>query len=149
MKKLIAITDLGRVRILKYRPGGDDPRDKDHFVEEASEELGGVGEPLRETVSDQAGQFAKTGTNGSGMSSGEEHNLESEMERQALLKVATLVASSVQAAGCPPWLLVAPQAILRRLTNELPKKCQDALSDTVAADLTKVPLAKLEKRFLS
>ena len=148
MKNLIVITDLGRVRVLKYQPGGDDPRDKDHLVEEASEELAGVGDPLRETVSDQAGQFAKTGTNGAGMSSGEEHNLESEMERQALSRVATVVSSFVQAAGCPPWSLVAPQPILRRLTDELPKKCRDALSETVAGDLTKVPLAKLEKRFL-
>ena len=82
------------------------------------------------------------------MASGEEHNLEGEMERQALQRVASLVAKSVEAEGCPPWTLVAPQAILRKLTDALPKGCQNTLSDSVAADLTKIPLAKLEQRFL-
>ena len=145
MNQLIAITDLGRVRIFNFRPGGDDPKDKDHLVEISSKELEGVGKPLRDTVSDQAGQFGKTGPGGA---SGEEHNLEGEMERLALQRVAAVVAKSVESAGCPPWTLVAPQPILRKLTDALPKACQNALADTVAGDLTKMPVAKLEARFL-
>ncbi len=150
MKKLIAITDLGRVRILKLRPAGDDPKDKDHLVESVSKVMDGVGDPLREIVSDQAGQFAKNSSNGfgSGMSSGEEHNLASEIENKALQRVADEVAKAVEAEGCPAWILAAPQAILRRLTDALPRSCQNALADSVAADLTKMPVAKLEARFL-
>ncbi len=82
------------------------------------------------------------------MSTGEEHNLESEIERQALHRVADAIAGAVSAAGSPRWLLVAPQAILKRLTDALPQSCRELLADSVAADLTKVPVATLEARFL-
>ncbi|MDG2124818.1 MAG: hypothetical protein P8J87_14030 [Verrucomicrobiales bacterium] len=50
MKELIAIVELGRVRILSISRGGDDPNDRDHLVEEFNEDLEGVGGPLRDTV---------------------------------------------------------------------------------------------------
>ncbi|MGD7653829.1 MAG: host attachment protein [Verrucomicrobiales bacterium] len=146
MNQLLAVTDLGRVRIFNFRPGGDDPQDKDHLVEKSTTELNGVGKPLNETVSDKAGRFAKTGAGGA---SGEEHNLGGEMERQAIARVAELVAEAVESEGCPFWTLTAPQAILKKLTDALPKACQDALANSLAADLTKEPVAKLEERFLS
>ena len=150
MQELIIITDLGRLRVFTFRPRGDDPREKDHLLEQSSKTFEGVGEPLREKVEDQGGQFGRAGVAGAegGMSSGEEHNLESELERQALQRVVDAVAEAVEAAGSPGWLLVAPQAILKRLTEALPPAARKALADTISADLTKVPVAKLEARFL-
>lgn len=146
MNQLLAVTDLGRVRIFRYRPGGDDPREKDHLVEVSNTELDGVGKPLNEMVSDKAGRFGKTGPGGA---SGDEHNLGGEMERQAILRVADVVAGAVEGEGCPFWTLAAPQAILKKLSEALPKACRDALANSVAADLTKEPVAKLEERFLN
>lgn len=151
MKELIAIVGLGRVRILSISRGGDDPNDRDHLVEELNEDLEGVGGPLRDTVSDQAGQFGKRGGKGAAgsvVSTGEEHNLQSERERAALANVAARVAVAVGAAGYPAWRLVAPQDILRRMINELPKRCQDTVVETIAGNLTKMPVVELEKRLL-
>lgn len=150
MQELIIITDLGRMRVFKFRPRGDDPRENDHLIEESSTTFEGVGAPLREKVEDQGGQFGRHGVAGGegGMSSGEEHNLAAELDRQALQRVAGAVAGAVETAGSPGWLLVAPQAILKRLTESLPPAARKALADTISADLTKVPVAKLEDRFL-
>ena len=51
--RLLILTDLGTVRVLKYHAGGDDPRDRSHLVELSESELGS---PRGAATTDQPGK---------------------------------------------------------------------------------------------
>ncbi|NIP95266.1 MAG: host attachment protein [Akkermansiaceae bacterium] len=103
-----------------------------------------------EVVTDQSGRFGQGGMTGEpgGMSYGEQHNLDTELEKKALKRIAAEIGAIVAAEGHCAWVLAAPQPILKRLQEALPRPCREALADTVGADLTKEPIAKLEQRFV-
>jgi hypothetical protein len=150
MKKLIIAANLGKVRVLKHRVAGEDPIEQDHLIEvpeKSSEEHVAT---IQEAVTDQAGRFGRGGPAGfeTGMSYGEEHNLEKEMERNALRNVASRIEHVLDEKGYPPWILAAPQSILARLKETLPPAARKALTSAVGADLTQCPLQELEARFL-
>lgn len=150
-EKLVIIADLGRMRAFQVRRRGDDPREQDHLKEVADAHFEDVGSPIRETVTDQSGRFGQHGVAGGagGMSAGEEHNVESERERDALERLAAKIADVVEDEAADAWLLAAPQSILAALQASLPPSCRQKLTSTLGADLTKVPVAKLEERFFS
>ena len=150
MEKLIVIANLGRVRPVKFREAGDDPREKAHLVEVAGSTVEMRPEPISAVVTDQAGRATQSGPvdRKGGMSYGEEHNLKSELEKQALERIAAKIGEIVAAEGNPAWRLVVPQTILASLVEALPASARKTLAETVAGDLTSVPLPELEKRFL-
>ena len=150
MKKLIIAANMGNLRVLKFRKAGDDPREKDHLVEEHTE--GGTHHvmSIQETVTDQAGRFAKGSSveMETGMSYGEEHHLKDEIDRNALKNTASRIESILEEEGNPDWILAAPQPILGKLTEALPPAARRNLSECVGADLTRVAIDEMEERFL-
>ena len=151
MKSLIVIANLGQVRVLKLRPAGDDPLQQEHLFEISS---GNGKEPpkaIHEVVTDQSGRFAEGNAAGmrTGMSNGEHLKLEAELQRTAMLKIASQIGTAVIAEGAPPWTLVAPAQILPALKEALPAKAKKSLAETQAGDLTRIPLRDLEERFLA
>ena len=150
MAELFVVADHGRIRSFRLRPAGDDPREKAHLdeLEETALETPGS---RGEIATDQSGRFAQGSSVGSGggMSYGEEHNLESELERKTLQVLAEKIGEIVKRHGNPDWVLAAPQSILGRLKKQLPKRCQKSLAGTLGANVAKEPIAKLEKRFLA
>ena len=150
MEKLIVIANLGRIRPVKFRAAGDDPREKAHLVEVPGSLVEMRPETISDVVTDQAGRTSQSGAvdRRGGMSYGEEHNLKSELEKQALERIAAKIGEIVAAEGNPAWKLVAPQTILTALTESLPAAVRKSLADSVAGDLTSLPLPELEKRFL-
>lgn len=151
MEKLIIIANLGRVRPVKFRSAGEDPRQKAHLVEVPSEIVEMRPEPISAVVTDQAGRSTRSGPVGlrGGMSYGEEHNLKTELEKQALERVAKKIGEIVTAEGNPAWRLVAPPTIMPSLVKTLSASAQKSLAETVTGDLTNLPLPELEKRFLN
>jgi hypothetical protein len=151
MEKLIIIANLGRVRPVKYRQAGEDPRDKAHLVEVPGELAEMRPESISEAVTDQAGRFTQGGAvdRKGGMSYGEEHNLKSELEKQALERIAAKIGQIVASEGDPTWRLFVPQAILSSLLKALPAPARKSLGEAVAGDLTSMPLPELEKRLLN
>ncbi|MES2924026.1 MAG: host attachment protein [Verrucomicrobiota bacterium] len=149
MEKLIVIANLGRVRPVKFRKAGEDPREKAHLVEIPGSIVEMRPESIGDVVTDQAGRTTQSGPvdRRSGMSYGEEHNLKSELEKQALERIAAKIGEIVAAEGHPAWRLVVPQTILTTLVAALPAAARKALADTEAGDLTSLPLPELEKRF--
>ncbi len=151
MKSLIVIANLGRVRVLKLRPAGDDPVQQDHLFEVPTSN--GVEPPkmIHEVVTDQSGRFAEGNAANlqTGMSNGENLKLEAELQRDALQKIASRIGEAVEAEGAPPWMLVAPSQILPALKQALPAQSRKTLGETQAADLTRTPLRELEDRFLA
>ena len=83
-----------------------------------------------------------------GMSIGEEHQLDAELERKNLERVVTHISAVVEKAGCPPTVLAAPQSLLKRVEQGLSPAAARVIVGRVGADLTKEPVPKLEKRFL-
>jgi len=150
MRKLIVIADRGRIRTVAFHEAGDDPEEKNHLVEDATALLEEKPESRSSVVTDQSGRFSQGSSAGSagGMSYGEDHKLGAEMERRELERMAGRIAEAVSGAGTPPWVLVAPQQILPRLQEALPADCAARLVESMGANLTKEPVAKLEKRFV-
>jgi hypothetical protein len=150
MKKLIIAANLGRVRVLKYRAAGEDPIEEAHLFEEREESAKEHVNSIEETVTDQAGRFGRGTPVGfeTGMSYGEELNLEREMERVALKKIAARIEKVLDREDHPTWILAAPQSMLARLKEALPAVARKTLASDVGADLTRCRLEEMEKRFL-
>lgn len=150
MKKLIIAANLGKLRVLKYRAAGEDPIEQDHLLEEPEKSSEQHVNTIQEEVTDQAGRFGRGAAAGfeTGMSYGEEHNLEREIERGALNHIAARIDRILNADGYPAWVLAAPQSILARLKDKLPAAASQTLASEVGADLTQCPLQEMEDRFL-
>ncbi|HEX7260672.1 MAG TPA: host attachment protein [Luteolibacter sp.] len=151
MEKLIIIANLGRVRPVKFRSAGEDPRQKAHLVEMPADIVQMRPESISAVVTDQAGRNTQSGAvdRRGGMSYGEEHNLKTELEKQALERIAHKIGEIVTAEGNPAWRLVAPPTIMPSLVRCLSATAQKSLAETVTGDLTNLPLPELEKRFLN
>lgn len=150
METLIVIANLGRVRSVKFKPAGDDPQDRAHLLEERGSIVEMRPLSIHQAVTDSAGRFPQGGAVDrlAGMSYGEEHHLEAELETQALERVARKIGEIVASAGYPTWRLVIPQEIMAAMLKVLPPGAHQTLGGVVAGDLTKIPLVELEKRFL-
>lgn len=151
MEKLIIIANTGRVRPVKFKAAGDDPLEKDHLVEVPGSTVDMRLEPIHEVVTDQAGRFPQSGTldRRGGMSYGEEHRMIAEMERQALERVAETIAGMVAGEGYPAWRLIMPQPVLPALVGMLPPEVHRVMIEAMPGDLTKLPIAELERRLLN
>jgi hypothetical protein len=150
MKKLIIAANLGKVRVLKFRAAGEDPIEQAHLIEEPDAITEVHVETIPEAVTDQAGRFGRGARVGyeTGMSYGDEHNLEREMERGALRRIATRIGDILKRADHPAWILAAPQSILAQLEQALPTSARKTLVSSVGADLTQCRLQEMEERFL-
>lgn len=151
MALLIILADLGNVRVLKYQAAGDDPSQQAHLVELADARAGFHRDRISDVVTDHAGRFTRSGPIGTrnGMSYGEEHHLEAELEDRAIHRVAAHIGKIVSQQGSPTWLLVAPSTILHLVEEKLIPEALASLARTESADLVSLPLAALERRFLA
>lgn len=148
--KFLLIADLGSLRVFRIQRAGDDPAERDHLVELKGNGNAPMLQSVADVVTDQAGKFNRgnaVGMNGA-MSQGEQHHLESELERKAMENLSASIAGVLKDAGHPAWILAAPQAVLKRVEAALSPCCRERLVERLGADLSKEPLAKLEKRFL-
>lgn len=146
MKKLLLITDLGRIRSLQFKKAGDDPAEKDHLVEHINRPISA---PVGQLITDTAGKFNRGFAAGEGkaMSNASLGKLEEEMEKRSLEQVADEIQSIVSEADYPRFTLVAPQKILKRLVNTLTPQVRNQMNGTIGADLIKENRVSLEKRF--
>ena len=150
MQKLLVLANSGRVRFLVFKENGDDPLEKAHLLEGPGSPVEMRPASIHQTVTDHAGRFAQGGPpgQGSGMSYGDEYELEEQLETEALKRIAGKIDEIVSVAGYPSWQLVAPSTILAILREELPEPTRRTLARSDAGDLTKLTIADLEKRFL-
>lgn len=149
MKKLLIATNLGQLRVLKYRAAGEDPIEQEHLLEDPAESAKHHVATIQEAVTDQSGRFGRGSPVGlqTGMSYGEGLHLKAEMERNLVKKIAARIESILETEGRPRWILAAPKPLLARLQEILSPTARKILASTVGADVTRWPLAKLEARF--
>lgn len=150
MQKLLVLANSGRVRFLVFKENGDDPLEKAHLLEGPGSPVEMRPASIHQTVTDHAGRFTQGGPpgQGSGMSYGDEYELEEQLETEALKRIAGKIDEIVSVAGYPSWQLVAPSTILSSLREELPEPTRRTLARSDTGDLTKLTIADLEKRFL-
>lgn len=141
MEALIVIANLGRIRPVKFRPAGDDPREKPHIVEMPEQNAEMKPALVSEIVTDQAGRTNQGGP-------GQENHLKLEVEREAIERIAGRISEIVAGEGNPEWRLIAPPTILPALQNALKPAARKAMAHAEPGDLTGMPLPDLEKRFL-
>lgn len=151
MEPLIIIANLGRVRVVRHQKAGDLPEEKQHLVEALDSTTELRPEAIHEVVTDHAGRFPQGGAldRRGGMSYGEEHHLATELETQALQRIAATIGGIVAAEGCPRWRLTAPQPILPALLKALPAEARKTLVLSEAGDFTRLTLEDLEQHFLA
>ena len=144
--RLLVLTDLGMVRVLNFKPAGDDPRDLAHLIELSENELG---PPRGAVTTDAPGKFNRGFAAGGGEAmSHAETKLDVEVEKRAIAQVAREICEVVQNLGCSSFILAAPQEHLKRLESEMDADCREKLRESMGADLTNTSLKDLEKRFL-
>lgn len=151
LNSLIVLTNLETLRSVGWHEAGDDPAEKEHLHEHSNQSLADNVTAVAEVATDQAGRFNRGNhaAREEALSAGEPHNLETELERRALSRLAGGIEELLSSQGHPQWILAAPQTILARLERELSRPARGRLARSVAADLTKEPIPRLEKRFLS
>lgn len=150
MEKLLILANLGRVRPITFTAAGDDPSQKPHLHELSDKDTDLRTPSISDVVTDQAGRFSQGGGVGQsgGTSNSEQHNLQGELDRKALERVAARISEILAGENHPSWWLVAPQPITPSLKEALSAGAKGSLAQSIAADLTRSPLADLEKRFL-
>ena len=103
MHKLLILANSGRVRFLVFKESGDDPLDKAHLLEGPGSPVEMHAASIHDTVTDHAGRFSQGGPlgRGAGMSYRDKHELEGQLEIEALKRVAAKIDEIVSVAGYP------------------------------------------------
>jgi len=150
MENLIVIASPGRVRLMQYQESGYDPFSHAHLVEAPDSIIEIHPQHRGSVVTDKSGRFGQSTPpeRKAGMSYGEEHNLETELENQTLRQVAAIITGLLANADYPPWRLVFPQAQLPRLLRSLSAAARNSLVHSEPGDWTKLPQAEIESRLL-
>jgi len=145
-ERLLILTDLGTVKVLNFKPAGDDPRDRAHLAELSDAELES---PRGAETTDSPGKFNRGNSAGNGEAmSHAETKLDIEVEKRAIAKVAKEISVVIANLECKHFILAAPQEHLKRLESEMDQDCRDKITKSIGADLTNSSLKDLEKRFL-
>lgn len=145
-KKLVILADMGKLRAFRLSPPGTvyTPHAKPEAIEE-------IDLPARQRDTDNPGSFPQGRSVGetAGMSPGEDHNKAGEFEKRRIELLAREITGLIEAEGPTPWCLAAPASINKRLLELIPSPLLDTLASNVTADLTHLPLAEIEHRFLN
>jgi len=144
-KKLVILADMGKLRAFRLSPPGTalSPHAKPEAIEE-------IDLPARQRDTDNPGSFpqGRSVRETAGMSPGEDHNKAGEFEKRSIEFIAREITGLIEAEGAMPWCLAAPASINKRIFELIPPPLQDSLATNVTADLTHLPLADIEHRFL-
>lgn len=150
METIIVFANQGKVRPVRFREAGLDPNEQAHLREISGAVMEQETKAVSEVVTDSAGKFPSGGPAGQDvMAHGEQHNLETEMKTRNLQRVAQQISKVIEREGKPLWRLVAPAEILRSIEQSLSSAVRERLARTETGDLTKVPIAQLEQRYLA
>lgn len=144
MKKVVIVADMGRLRMFRVVRDRRGHRAR-HLVEvKVPQPVVGMRTVYGE-VTDQAGRFP---SGGAGMSHGEPHDMESELDRRKVQALGGEIEALLESEACDSWNLAVPPAIRSRLLSGLSLQMLELLTLVVDADLTKWPLEKLRERFV-
>jgi hypothetical protein len=145
-KKTVILADMGSIRAFTLSAPGTAlfPHTGPVTIEE-------IKLPERQRDPSPIGRFpeGRSVSESAGMSPGESHNEETEFEKKRIEFIARKICDLVEQAGNTPWCFAAPAAINRQILELIPPKLRASLVSNTIADLTHLPLADIEERFLN
>lgn len=145
-KKTVILADMGSIRAFTLSAPGTAlfPHSGPVAIEE-------IILPKRQREPSPIGRFpqGRSVSESAGMSPGESHNEETEFEKKRIEFIARKICGLVEQEGNAPWCLAAPAAINRQILDLIPPRLQASLVSNTLADLTHLPLADIEARFLN
>lgn len=145
-KTTVILADMGKLRAFRLSPPGTalSPHHGPVAIRE-------IDLPERETDTDRTGRFpqGRSVPETAGMSPGENHNEEGEYERRRIGLLARKITDLVEQEGTTSWCLAAPASINKRILELIPAPLRASLVSNIPADLTHLPLAEIEHRFLN
>jgi hypothetical protein len=139
--KLIVLADLGRVKAFRVTRDilTSKPQVELVYDCEFPEAHGRVADKL----TDQAGRFYSSGSNGASIR--ENNHLREENERRLIRLVAEKISDLVQAERC--WYLAAGESINGRIVELLHPEARAVLFKNIPSDLVKTPKEQLLDHF--
>ena len=146
--KWVVLADLGSMKAYKV----DDNNLNSHPRLELLEtyENPEVHSKLSETLSDQAGQFAR-GSRGAGASHeiacGERHNIELEQRRRWIRQLTDRISQVLRRGDLDVCWFAAGKEINKQILDELPQELHAKIERNVPANLTKLEKLELLGRF--
>lgn len=145
--KLIVLADLGRLKA--FRVTRDEMTSNVHV--ELAEELNLLDgqEKLLDKVTDKAGRFPASGGNAGGGGAGENHKLQSEIQKRLIKRLGEAINDLVRREKPTIWHFAAAQEINQKILQELGPEVRSKLSKSVGSDLTKVGKNELLSHFTS
>lgn len=145
-KKIVILADMGKLRAFRLSPPGTAlfPHAKPEAIEE-------IDLPGRERDTDNVGRFpqGRSVRETAGMSPGEDHNKAGEFEKRRIGLLAREITGLLESEDPMPWCLAAPASINKRILELIPSPLRETLASNVISDLTHLPLAEIEERFLN
>jgi hypothetical protein len=145
-EKLIILTDLGSFKA--FRLTRDELTQKPHLrLVENFEPVDGHLK-LQDKVTDQAGRFPVSNGSAAGpMSHGENHNLQSEIQRRVIKFLSDSINEIVNREGTDYWYFAAHREIDQKILDGVEPGIRSKLQKHVRSDLTKVDKSELLSYF--
>lgn len=144
--KLIILTDLGSFKA--FRLTRDQMTQNEHLqLIENFEPLDGH-QRLQDKVTDQAGRFPVSNGVASGqMSHGENHNLQTEMQRRVIKLLAENINNVVRREDPAMWYFAANAEIDQKILDGVEPPLRARMKKHVRSDLTKINKGELLSYF--
>ncbi len=145
-EKLIVLADLGRMKAYRVTADEMSTTPRIEVIEEFAT-LDAHGK-LLDKVTDKAGRFPASGGNGTGgMSIGENHNLQTELDRRLVKQLAGSIDGLIRKENPPLWFFAAGREINQKIVDELSADVRSRMKKNVPSDLTKVNKTELLSHF--
>ncbi len=135
MAKLIVVVDLGHFKAYRVSKNPNESAIVDLI--ESYDILDTHGKAM-EKVTDAEGSFCRGGGKGrTATGSGEPRNLELEVEKKVIRRIADDINMLVRKEGCAKWYLAAGDRINNQIVEYLDPSIKGKLDKNIRADLTK------------
>ncbi len=145
MTKLIAVVDLGHFKAYRISKNPNESAIVDLI--ESYDILDTHGKAM-EKVTDAEGSFCRGGgKGGTATGSGEPRNLELEVEKKVIRRIADDINLLVEKEGCAKWYLAAGDRINNQILENLDPSSKAKLDKNIRADLTKCDKSKILSHF--
>jgi hypothetical protein len=145
MNKVIVVVDLGHFKAYKV---SKKPNESERLDLLESYDILDTHGKFISKFTDAEGSFDRgEGEAGIATGSGEPHNLERDIEKKVIKRIAGDITKLVAKEGCSKWYLAAGESINNQIVENLGPSIKAKLDKNIKSDLTKTEKSKLMGHF--
>ncbi|MBF0560222.1 MAG: host attachment protein [Nitrospirae bacterium] len=145
MRKIIAVVDLGHFKVFSFLKNPNESARLDLLD---SYDIPDTHGKAMEKVTDAEGSFNRgEGKGGTATGSGEPHNVDLEIEKKVIKRIASDIGVIVEKEGCSKWHLAAGEAINNQILENLDPTVRTKLHKNIRVNLTNAPKSEILGRF--